>query len=204
MKFEIVCAANNVEVLYTNLLASPNIGDHHITIQVGYTNLCKAYNEAIPKARGEYIIFVHQDVFLHDGFFKQLEDAIKKVGDFGVMGVAGRHGEEYVGHLMDRGIEWGSVSGLPIEVESLDELMLVTKNPPLAFDERIPHYHLFGTDLCCQYRDWGMKNYAVVADCSHNSSTPRAIPDSYWFSYQYMRGKWGKYLPIHTTNATIE
>src|SRR5512136_1863309 len=120
MRFSIVCASNNREVLATNLLASPGIAGHDLHIQTGYSNVCRAYNAAMPKLVEDTVIFIHQDVYLPKTFFPQLTHALKglKEQEWGVLGVAGRKGPVYAGNILDRGSIWGSPEGLPAEVDT--------------------------------------------------------------------------------------
>ncbi|MGD0203959.1 MAG: glycosyltransferase [Candidatus Bathyarchaeia archaeon] len=55
-----------------------------------YKNAAQAYNYAGSKANGDYLIFVHQDVFfLFRGWLKEIEDYLSTLSDVGVAGLAG-------------------------------------------------------------------------------------------------------------------
>lgn len=206
MEFTIICASNNDEVLCKNLLASPNIDKHQVIIQRGYTNVCKAYNDTDDRIKNDIVIYIHQDVYLPETFFSQLENSIEKLKDedWGVLGVAGRKNLEYIGNILDRGTEWGSSIGLPKEVDILDELMLIMKKDSFIFDESIPGHHLFGTDICMISKSNEKKCYGILAYCHHNSQLNHIVPENYFHSVEYIKNKWKHMLPIHTTCSTIK
>lgn len=205
MRFSIVCATNNIAVLEQNLLASPGIRDHDIHLQVNQTNVCQAYNTAAAQALENIILFVHQDVFLPEGFFPQLEHSLQLLStvQWGVLGVAGRKGIEYRGNVLDRGAFWGSTDNLPIEVDTLDELILIMRKGQFLFDVNIPSYHLFGSDVCLQAKRKGLLNFAIPAFCHHNSQQDWQVPKSMDESAAYIRQKWKTELPIYSTCMDI-
>ena len=213
MRYTIICAVNKGDVLNDNLLSSRvHIEEHQIIFKTGYTNICKAYNDALKQAVEDIVIFVHQDVVLGDHFFHDLDTALEKLEDknWGVLGVAGKiSATEKAGHITDRGKEWGTAEGLPCEVMTLDELLLVTRKNDFVFDEGLTSQHFFGTDICLQSIERGMKNYAIDAFCHHNCwSLERLpadeLPESFQIAKEYIKNKWNKYLPIHTTCVTIK
>jgi hypothetical protein len=205
MKYSIVCSVSNETTLRNNLLLSPDISKHNLLLQYNYTNLSKAYNDAKPSE--DIVIYVHQDVYLPGGFFNQLTTSILQLTvsncNWGVIGPAGRSSRGWFGSIVDRGKNWGNSELLPKEVDTLDELMLVTKNNEFIFDEGILNHHLFGADLCMQAREAGKLNYAINAYCHHNSSSSYELPKEFEVSKQYIKQKWNKYLPIYTTCTVI-
>ena len=204
-RYSIVCAVNDVDVLKANLLRSPNIREHELILMQEYNNVCKAYNDAF--CTNDIVIYVHQDVYLPKGFFNNLDQALEEMYRYclwGVLGVAGRVGDEYVGNILDRGVKWGSADGLPSRVQTLDELMLITHKGMFKFDEYIPNNHLYGADLCMQAASIGRMCFAINAYCEHNSTQSYELPDEFGLSKNYLRNKWWHMLPIYTTCAVIE
>jgi len=205
--YSIVCCSHNKKILTRNLLRSPNLNNHQVIINKNSKNIPSSYNKSIDIAENEFIIFVHHDVFLPKTFFEELEEYLKliKKENWGLIGVAGktRNGED-AGFICDRGNIFGGKKN-PIEVQSLDEVLLIKKRDQLKFDENIPStHHLFATDLCLQYENAGKKNYAISAYCEHNSLYDNQITKSWYESEKYIRNKWSKYLPIQTTCKRIE
>jgi hypothetical protein len=204
MRFTLICACNDTEVLNRNVFASPFTRHCQVIVQRGYTNVPKAYNEAMPQAEGDVLIFLHQDVYLPDRFEMELNQSVKELGSvaWGVLGPAGQSATGGYGHVLDRGQAWGKHDRLPMSVDTLDELMLIIRRDTLKFDERMPTHHLIGTDLCLQARAAGLGVYAIRAYCHHNSKTTIA-DESLWLSADYIMRKWPQYLPIYATVADL-
>lgn len=204
MIYSIIIASSNEEILNKNILSSPNLHSHQIIVQRGYTNICKAYNDAIKQCNNEYIILVHQDVYLPEDFFTHLTNSIKKLEneEWEILGVAGIDiNNKFSGYVNDRGNVIGDSSKLPCEANTLDELLLVIKNKNLVFDENITNHHLFGTDICLQIRDKNKKAFIINAFCHHNSSLVGNVPIEFYDTGNYIKNKWKYKFPIITTTC---
>ena len=157
MKIDIVVAVNDDKIFAKNmgwLRYLPRPCNAFIT-QRNFTNVPLAYNEAMKECESDIVCFVHQDVFLPIGWMEQVEEQINKIENWGVLGVAGAKlvgGKfSYVGHVRDRGSEWGKADGLPAGVDTLDELLLIIQNDgKLKFDENIPTNHFTGQTFVCK------------------------------------------------------
>lgn len=203
--FEFITASHREEVLQNNLMRSDMVHRYPLTVQRDYSNVSKAYNDVKPAA--PVVIYVHNDVFLPQSFEKNLREALKKVpSDWAVLGVAGVTGlpvRAIHGYIADRGKCWGSPSNLPHQVQTLDEMLLIT-NGSLLFDEHLP-LDFYGADICMVANKRQFKCYAINAYCEHNSSRPLGgRTDSFFESQEYFRNKWKDYLPIFTTCATLQ
>lgn len=207
MKFSIICASHDDNVLKQNLLQSPQLNEHELIIIKRCKEVSKAYNEASLSATCTLQIFVHHDVYLPLGFFDSLTTSIVDlpISDWGLLGVAGKSkNDEDVGFVLDRDNEWGDKDNLPQEARTLDELLLVKQRDEFLFDEKIPStHHLFGSDLCLQYSSKGYRNFAISAVCRHNSDYDNKVPESWFESAKYLRKKWSAFLPIPTTCGLI-
>ena len=208
MRFSIICASHDENKLASNLLKSPKIEEHELLILRNYSNVPKAYNKGASETSCPIQIFVHHDVFLPKEFFDNLSSSISLLPskEWGLLGVAGKTslGKD-AGYVLDRDTIFGDKDNLPVEVQTLDELLLVKHKDNYSFDEKIPSsHHLFGTDLCFQYKVNGYRNYALSAYCLHNSDYEDIIPSSWSLSAEYLRNKWKDYLPIQTTCGLIE
>lgn len=207
-RYSIITAVNKGDVLIENLLKSPDIFLHDIQIKYGYRNICYAYNEAVKESQEEILIFVHQDVLLPEYFFEDLLLSIAKLiyTDWGVLGVAGKtHNGRLSANVIDRGFLLKTNDLRPSLVQTIDELILIVKKSSfdkLVFDEDITNNHLFGTDLCLQAEQHGMKNFIIDIPCFHNS-TLVSVPNNYYETEKYIREKWECYLPIFTTISDI-
>lgn len=210
MKCTVICASNNEKTLQSNLLQSPYIHNYQLIIKRGYKCVARAYNEAIKEAKNDILVFVHQDVFLPWKFFMSLQICIDELGtiNWGILGPAGRNLlGEYHGHILDRGNIWGTPFTLPAPIQTLDELLLVSRKSGalerIAFDEQIPNHHLFGSDICLQAKDAGFENYAINIFVHHNSSTGLELPENFKESSAYLKQKWSNVLPIYSTCEII-
>lgn len=208
-----IVATNNEELLQKNFLSSKVIRDkkYPVALQRGYRNIGKAYNDAMAKMEAEILVCLHQDVFLPDCWEDQAIASLAKLKTikWGVLGVAGMRSMErrsvLVGHLLDQGTEIGSPENLPIQVDTLDELLLVIRNDgKLLFDERIPTTHLYGADICLEASRQGMGCFAISAYCHHNANVYNRDTPEFRRAVKYMQKKWKRRLPFVTTCTVVE
>ena len=211
MQWAIISAVNDENVLKTSLLASPGIRPaNEVILQRGYASAASAYNTAIRKASSDLLVFVHQDVFLPDGWIETVMKTmdVLSVQDphWGVLGVWGAvNGEQRVGYLYWTGdYGWERPFEGVKEVVSLDEVVLIfRRSSGLMFDEHLPGYHMYGADICLEARRQGKKSYAISAFCIHNTNIGGLLPLEFWKSYLYMRRKWRSNLPVDTPCTRI-
>ena len=152
-----------------------------------------ALNHGLEKAKGEIVVFCHQDIVFPSWWIQQLLSQINIVGGlcdkWGVLGLAGcAFDSAYSGHVIDK---WGHLysSPLPIEVQSLDELCLVIrKESGLRFDEDIGGFHLYAADLCLEALCKGLKNFAIDACVKHLGKGWRG--DSFYLTQKRLSDKW--------------
>lgn len=205
---EIVTASHNFQILQTNLLSSAITQKYQTTVQRGFTNIPEAYNSVT--GRQPLMLYVHHDVYLPKSFESRLLVAIQEIEEkdkgWGVIGAAGVRLEEgkkrNIGHIRDRDRTWGSAYGLPAEVDTIDELLLVTKGD-FSFDPQFD-LHFYGADICMQARLQGRKNYAIDAFCHHNSGLPLGYrSDSFRACEAKFRAKYIDHLPIITTCSML-
>ena len=125
-------------------------------------NAADGLNAGFSLGSREWLVFVHQDVFLPSGWVhclsKQLHEAKRRFGPIGVAGVrvgkviapAGRSrplAAPRVGWVIDCGRELPDGPELPAQVANLDELLLfVRRDSGLRFDATLgnPVTHLRG------------------------------------------------------------
>lgn len=205
---DIVTASHNEFILRDNLLKSEIFKTHPLIVQRNYSNVSKAYNEA--KKVSDIVAYVHHDVFLPPTFERDLINSLHLMHtidpNWGVLGVAGvklNPGKQIRGYILDRGRVWGRPIGKPVEVDTIDELLLIKRND-LQFDENLDH-DFYGADICMQAKAQGKKNYVINGFLHHNSG--RAIggrTESFYRRQQYFKNKWKEYLPVATTCAMIE
>jgi len=98
----------------------------------------------------------------------------------------------------------GRAMKAPEIVQTLDEVVLILrKSSGLKFDEELPGFHLYGTDICLAAADRGMRSYAIAAFCIHNSRQHFRLPDEFYACYRHVKRVWRKSLPIQTSCIRI-
>lgn len=204
-----VVPVNDQGVYEKNFLASPIFSQsygHKILDQRNFQSAAKAYNNAINKTANDLMVFVHQDVWLPENWLNDLKSALKLLEDkdplWGVIGCYGatRNNESF-GHLYSSGL--GRVLGAsfknPKPVQTLDEVVLILrKSSGLRFDESLPHFHLYGTDICMAAANKRLNCYAISAFCIHNSNPHMFLPNEFYQCCEYVRKKWRNSLPIQS------
>jgi Glycosyltransferase like family len=213
MNWTLISATNNDELLKRCLLSSPDIGSaSQVILQKGFTSAAAAYNSGLQKTNTDLVVFAHQDVYLPQGWLASLRRALdllsKADPNWGVLGVWGvnRSCDDGTGFLYCAGLQrrLGNAFEGFREVRSLDEvLLIIRKSSNLRFDEQLPGFHMYGTDICLEARRRGMKSYAIPAFCIHNTNGYRMLPWQFWRCYLFMRRKWKSDLPIATSCTEI-
>jgi hypothetical protein len=208
-----VIAVNNREVFEQNFLASPCLKlslDHQILIQENFTSAAEAYNDAIDRSANDLIVFCHQDVILPNVWLSQLQRSVEDLSTsdpkWGVLGSYGntQNGSGW-GHVYSSGE--GTI-GDPLErpavVQTLDEIVLILRRSSgLRFDNSLPHFHFYGTDICLRAAKRAMKSYAIPGFCIHNTNQTLVLPHEFYECYSHIKRVWKEYLPIQTTCIKI-
>ena len=176
-------------------------------------------NVGLDRAKHEWVVCVHQDVYLPRGWdrrlARQLREAERRFGPIGVAGVYGV-GEvispqspgsplaaERVGWVVDRGRLLRDGPELPARVARLDELLLVVpRDTPLRFDPALG-FHLYGADICLQAAERGLAVVALGALCLHNSRSV-GLPEAFFASAEVFARKWSHRLPVATPCVVID
>lgn len=212
-KITFVVAVNNREIFENNLLASPCLRRahaHEVVVQEQFVSATKAYNDALRRSSNDLIVFCHQDVYLPDAWPSDLKRALDYLDVYdptwGVLGCSGmtvdrRHWR----HMYSSGL---GVSGArlahPEPVQTLDEIVLIMrKSSGLRFDEHLPHFHLYGTDICLRAAEMGMKSYAISAFCIHNTHQHLILGPEFYDCCRHIKRVWKDCLPIQTTCVRI-
>ena len=66
-------------------------------------------------------------------------------------------------------------------VQTLDEIVLILKKSSgLRFDDSLPHFHFYGTDICLRAAQRGMRSYAISAFCVHNTHQTLVLPEEFY------------------------
>jgi hypothetical protein len=136
-----------------------------------------ALNHGASLASHDYIVFVHQDVYLHS--LRALAEAAGRlagdasIGLLGALGIASSG--RAVGSVRDRVLLLGEPAALPVDVDSLDELLFVIPKElvlrePLAEDAELA-WHAYAIEYGLRVRSLGLRVCAVDMPLTHNSLT---------------------------------
>jgi len=184
-------------IVRANLLASPCLkpgSPHEVVLVKNCPSAADGLNIGLERAKHEWIVCVHQDVYLPIGWDRRLARQIREAERrFGPIGVAGVYGvgaaeagqaprcatepvpfcsplaAERVGWVVDRGRLLRDGPELPERVATLDELLLVVpRDTPLRFNPALG-FHLYGADICLQAQERGLAIVALGALCHHNA-----------------------------------
>jgi hypothetical protein len=208
-----VSAVSNREILSSNLLASPCFVtpySHQILLQEGYRSAAEAYNDAIDRSKNDLMVFMHQDLILPESWLSQLNLALDILDrddpNWGVLGCYGETrddgGRGYI-YSSGRGI-LGKPFDQPQRVQTLDEIVLIIrKSSGIRFDQALPHFHMYGADICMKAQKMGRRNYAISAFCIHNTIFNLVLPNEFYESYRHLKRTWREFLPIQTTCVRV-
>jgi hypothetical protein len=207
----IVAAVNDETILAENLRLSPDLGSVRLVEMRAQPSAAIAYNRGADMAGADVLVFAHQDVYLPAGWVGRLHAHIARIeathGAWGMLGVYGvRADGTHVGHCWSSGLqrELGGPFAEPVPIVSADELVLVVNGRSgLRFDEALPGFHLYGTDIAQTSLERGLGAFAVHDPVVHNSRRVRSLAGAYTRAYDYMRRKWRKRLPIPTTVVAL-
>jgi GT2 family glycosyltransferase len=157
-----------------------------------YKCAAEALNEGCGKARGNYIMCVHQDVELAGyDFLEKAEAMLDGLENAGVAGVAGmslagashlekRRNIIYQGYP-ERHL-WGNEIKRPEEVQTVDECLLIMPAnvfTKIQFDEKsCDDWHLYGVDYCLSVQEAGLKAYVLPLQIYHRSMGSSALPSN--------------------------
>jgi hypothetical protein len=209
-EWSVITCVNDEVVLKSCLLSSPDVRfATEVMVQKGCRSAAEAYNTAMAKAKTDLLIFVHQDVYLPEGWIRAVQNAIETLSktdpNWGVLGVWGGIRSGNPGYMYWTGVK--GTAGKPfqgfLEVNTLDEVVLIIrKSSGLHFDEQLAGYHFYGTDVCLEARRRGMKCYSINAFCIHNTNGYKLLPLAFWRGFLFIRRKWKAELPI--TSPCVE
>ena len=171
-----------------------------------FTSAGAALNHAARRARHDVVVFVHQDVYLHS--IDRLAEAAAAFDDggWGILGATGVTSDgTNVGRLRDRTQLIGLSAPQPVEVQTLDEVLVMvpralvlaeplTEAPDLA-------WHAYGVEYSLRVTRLGRRAGAVDLAVTHNSLTVNmARLDEAHLAVGRMHPE---HLPIQTTCGVV-
>ena len=147
MPLSFVVGVSDNKILDTNFLTSPCLAGagspHQVILVRDGLNVIAKLRHGLEQAENEWVVCVHQDVWLPAGWdialAQQIHEAELRFGPIGVAGVYGVGdvipadepgqplGAERIGWVVDRGRMLRDGPELPARVATLDELLLVVR-----------------------------------------------------------------------------
>ena len=185
-----------------------------------FPSAAEALNYGGLRAKGEYIMFAHQDTFLlSNDWLEKAESILDEQDTVGAAGVAGMRDMKVkmglkVGRIfVDSGIgnvfhgvakePWNcnkEFSG-PEEVQTLDELVLIVPRRVfeiLHFDSKTcDGWHLYGVDYSLSVRQMNLKSYVLPLPVWHLSTG--SIDEDYYKTLRKVLFKHKKCKKLYTT-----
>lgn len=211
--FCIIAAVNDEQVLNECLAASPDVLSGKLTVTAIHDSksMAFAYNSGLELTDAAICIFAHQDVYLPKGW---LEKAVETLNALETLHpdwmAAGPYGVKkdgtHVGRVWDVNMDRElGISGFePTAIESLDELLLIVKrHPDFRFDEELPHFHFYGTDLVQTAWHTGKSAWAIEIPVVHNNRPWDSLGGGYVDGYNFVKRKWRHRLPFFTTVCEV-
>jgi len=182
----IVCVYNNYDILKEWLLNSlEKIGNtDYELILIDNTNgrfrsAAKAFNSVINRVKGDYVMFVHQDVKIESPL-SEFEKYLYRLPDLGVAGLAGKREDlPYVIGNVTHGEPPRPACRIsvrkPIRVQTVDSLLFIIPTEVLKkirFDEEVcDNWHLYCEDYCLMAQEkLGLRVYILPLKAYHKST----------------------------------
>ncbi len=179
----IVCVYNDKEVLENYLLKSLTIQSVEYELILidntkdGFKSAPEALNYGGNKAKGDYIMFVHQDVeLISNNWLLNVENIINTLDNCGIAGVAGMAENEFrvqsnIKHAIIN-TPAGDEIKVPAQVQTLDECLVIIPKPVFMehkFDEKLVGWHLYSVDYCLTIKKHGLNVYVLPVNAYHKS-----------------------------------
>lgn len=212
----IVVAVNDDAALAHNLMQSDLVARHGVPVHFerGASSASVAYNRGIDGTDAPLIIFVHQDVYLPSRWLDDLARALDAVSrldpnwgllaPFGVSRDLAKHRGEVWTTSLSRRVGDPVDPDHPISAQSFDELAFVMRRVAgLRFDEGLPLFHLYGTDIVQTAWAAGVGAYIAHLPTVHNDGFHGKLGADFTAGYTYVRRKWWAQLPLRTPVVRI-
>jgi hypothetical protein len=209
----IICVFNDKKVLNEYLLESlKDQTAHYELILIDNTNrkfksAPDAFNNGAKNAKGNYLMFVHQDVDLcSKNWVENVEYVLNSLSNLGIAGVAGKSKEGVVSNIK-HGIPpilAGKIQIIrPTQVQTLDECLFILPKPVFnmyKFDEEICNdWHLYTVEYCLRVLKSNL-NVFVIPNNIYHASAGYSISKSYFVILENLLRKYeNDYKCIYTT-----
>ncbi len=217
----IATLSHRPDILDANLKRSPCIADGSVPLSVipDAASASSGNNRALDAAGAngaDVVVLAHHDVYLPLGWDALLRARIAEVAaldpDWGLIGAYGNamtaQGDVPQGHGPVWSSSLSSIIGrmalTPLPALGYDELLLVVRRASgLRFDETLPGFHLWATDMATQARAGGIGAWQTALPLVHNDAFHEGLDASFAAAYQHLRAKWHDRLPLYSPMITL-
>lgn len=221
----IVCVYNDKEILQSHLLRGLKVQTSEYDLVLidntadQFKSAAEGLNYGGQIAKGEYIMFTHQDVTLKPrDSFQLIERTLGRLPNLGIAGAAGcieapvwfgMHGRFVLSNVM-HGTPPTPAGAIPVTdatiVQTLDECLIIVPKETfekLQFDEQTcDGWHLYAVDYCLSVKALGLDAYVLPITVYHRSFPGRVQGDYYKTLKRVLRKHGNQQRRISTTCGT--
>lgn len=207
----VICACNNEKIYGEMLLPSilkQTVTDYEVikinAAEKGLKGAANTFNYGAKQAKGDILLFVHQDVeLLSDTFFEELIKYSDE-NDFAVAGVAGVAVNEkkvYSSVVMDVNRVQAGIKNTAVRyVESVDECLFIIKRDNFKGFKDYGTWHFYAVEYSLRARALGEKAIIFPLEIYH-LSPGWSFDASYWQTLKAVEKDFPKLKYIPTTVA---
>ena len=202
----LICASNDPDSLQRNLLQSDLV--NHVSelhVETGAPSAAIAYNRGLAATQAPLVLLAHQDVYLPFNWAQHLQTALRWLNEddpnWGVLAPFGMVNATHRGQIYSTSLSRvvGEPVKEPLRVESVDELLIIlNRNSGIGFDEGLPDWHLYGTDIVQTARARGIGAWVAHMPLVHNDRFHGYLGAGFGRSYRYAGRKWTCGQPIRS------
>jgi hypothetical protein len=213
----IICVYNNQEILNNYLLKSLKKQTNYELILIDnskgtFKSAAEALNYGGRKSKGNYLMFVHQDVFLcSNAWLTDAEKILKSMKNKAIAGIVGMANEGLNNSKRGRNVlihgdppekwGWGNSILKPEIVQTLDECLIIIPKSifkRFKFDEiTCQKWDLYVVEYCLNIRFNGLKSYVIPLTVYHKSTG--AVSKNYFDTLKKVLKKHEYLKHVYTT-----
>ena len=208
----IICVYNNKEILDEYLLKSLDHQTQEYELilvdnrENKFNNASSALNYGSKKAKGDYLIFAHQDIYFSDkDWIEKTGKTLEKLPKLGIAGVAGKTVDSLVRGNIKQGIKPEDLTpykiSKPEKASTLDECLFII--PKKVFDKynlnenTCPDWHLYAVDYVYNITNKGYNAYLIPSELEHRSPGA-SMSNTYYTTLPNLQKKYLKKVLIRT------
>jgi hypothetical protein len=171
-----------------------------------YPSAGAALNHGVSLASNEYVVFVHQDVFLHS-LTALTEAAAQMPADgFGLLGAVGISSDGRIaGRVRDRVVMLGEAVAQPTDVDSVDEVLFIASRSQLLREPLTESgdmaWHAYAVEYGLRARKQGLRTGVARIPLTHNSLSTNV--DRLDAAHLAIADRYPDLLPVRTTCGVI-